>query len=63
MWIKKSYKGCKIQLHIHTRNGVPKRSYKIKDYVFLVSLTELDESNYVSGALRSPQKGWIVTNR
>ena len=37
---KNPIKESKLQLHKYTRNGVPKRSYGIKDYVFLVSPTE-----------------------
>ena len=36
-----------LQIRKSTRKGVPKRSYEIEDYVFLLSLTKLDEPNSV----------------
>ncbi len=38
------------------RKGLTKQSYEIEDYVFLVSPIELDEPNYVTEALLSPEK-------
>ena len=39
-----------------TRKGVPKWSYDIEEYVFLVSPTKLDEPIYVIEALSRPKR-------
>ncbi|PHT58691.1 hypothetical protein CQW23_01054 [Capsicum baccatum] len=50
----------KLHLRKSTRKGVLKRSDEIKDYVFLVSPTELDEPDSVTEALSNPKKDeWI----
>jgi len=49
-----------LQIRKSTRKGVPKRSYEIEDYVFLVSPTELDEPNSVTEALSSSKRDeWL----
>ena len=42
-----------LQIHKSTRIGVPKQSYEVGDYVFLVPPKELDELNSVTRALSS----------
>ena len=43
-----------------TRKDVPKQSYEIENYMFLVSPTKLDEPNYVIEALSSPARdAWL----
>ena len=52
------------KLHIckSIREGIPKRSYEIEDYVFLVSPTELDEPNFVTEDLLGPERDeWVKT--
>jgi len=49
-----------LQIRKSTRKGVPKWSYEIEDYVFLVSPTELDEPNSVTEALSRPERDeWL----
>ena len=50
------------KLHIckSIREGIPKRSYEIEDYVLFVSTTELDEPNYVTETLSFPKRDeWL----
>ena len=37
-----------LQIRKSTRKSVPKRSYEIEDYIFLVSPIKLDEPNYAT---------------
>ena len=49
-----------LQICKSTRKGVPKWSYEIEDYIFLVSHTEFDEHHSVTEALSSPKRGeWL----
>ena len=49
-----------LQIRKSTREGVPKQSYEIEDYVFLVSPTELDEPNSVTEALSRPERDGLL---
>ena len=44
---KNSIEESELQICKSTGKSVPKQSYEIEDYVFLVSPTELDEHNFV----------------
>ncbi|KAH0720233.1 hypothetical protein KY284_005263 [Solanum tuberosum] len=53
-------KESELQIRKSTRKGVPKRSYEIEDYVFMVCTTELDEPNSVIEALSRPERDeWL----
>ena len=49
-------KKYELQICKSTRKGVPKRSYEIEDFVFLVFVTELDEHNSVTEDLSRPKR-------
>ena len=57
-------KEYEVQICKSTRKSDPKWSYKIKDYVYFVSPTELDEPNFVIEALSSPARDeWLKPMR
>ncbi|XP_016441589.2 putative mitochondrial protein AtMg00820 [Nicotiana tabacum] len=49
-----------FQLRKSARKNIPKCTYEIEDYIFLVSPTEMDEPKSVTEALSSPGKNeWM----